>query len=103
MIKAAEASIKSTLNAAAKTYIDRIEKAINEAILKGLYSATVDIDLIDSNDYGYSDNRKIKEIIVAELSYLGYAVKFEYAKPLPSGCPSDQWQFNNGHITVSWK
>lgn len=103
MIKAAEANIKSTLNGAAKTYIDRIEKAINEAILKGLYSTTVAIDLTDSNNYEPFDNRKVKEIIVAELSCLGYAVEFEYAKPLPSGCPLDQWQFNNGHITVSWK
>lgn len=102
MITAAEANLKSALNGVAKTYMDRIEKAIYKAISKGLYSATIDIDLIDSNDYGPFDNRKVKEIIVEELSCLGYAVEFEYAKPLPSGCPSDQWQFNNGHITVSW-
>ena len=28
--------------------------------------------------------------------------EFVYSKPIPFGFPIDQWDFNNGHITVWW-
>lgn len=104
MINARDAYRKSIINSKAKSYIDELEKAINKAISSGAFSATISISMEASEQkYLTSDNLSIKNAVVEELISLGYKVEFVYAKPMPLGCPSDQWDFNNGHITVWWE
>jgi hypothetical protein len=102
MIKASEAKRKSIINSKGKKYLDELEKHINHAIKDGLCSATTSIDLTESNAAYNNENLEIRNAVVEELVQLGYTVDFKYAKPLPSGCPSDQWDFYNGHIKVTW-
>lgn len=102
MIKASEAMRKSIINAKGKRYLDELEKYINRAISDGLRSATMCIDLTESSSKFNNENQELRNAIVEELTHLGYTVDFKYAKPLPPGCPSDQWQFKNGHIKVEW-
>ena len=97
MINARDAYRKSIINSKAKSYIDELEKAINKAISLGTFSATISISMEENNT-----NSSIRNAIVEELVSSGYRVEFVYAKPLPLGCPSDQWNFNNGHIKVRW-
>ena len=102
MISANEAKRKSIINAKGKKYLDNLEKYVNKAINDGMRSATMSIDLTDNLDGLHNENQEIRNAIVEELVNLGYTVDFEFAKPLPTGYPSDQWQFNNGHIRVDW-
>lgn len=102
MIRANEAKRKSIINAKGKKYLDNLETYVNKAINDGLRSTTMSIDLTDNLDGLHNENQEIRNAIVEELVNLGYTVDFEFAKPLPTGCPSDQWQFNNGHIRVDW-
>lgn len=102
MIKASEAKRKSIINSKGKKYLDELEKHINRAIKDGLCSVTMSIDLTESNAVYNNENLEIRNAIVEELVQLGYTVDFKYAKPLPLGCPSDQWDFSNGHIKVTW-
>lgn len=95
MINASEAKRKSIINSKGKEYLDRLETYINRAIKDGQRSTTMSIDLTESN-------QELKNAITEELVKLGYTVQFQYAKPLPLGCRSDQWDFNNGYIKVEW-
>ena len=103
MINAKDAYRKSIINSKAKSYIDELEKAINKAIVAatasslGTFSATISISMEEHNT-----NSSIRNAIVEELVSSGYRFEFVYAKPLPLGCSSDQWNFNNGHIKVRW-
>lgn len=101
MISANEAKRKSIINSEGKKYLKNLEERINRAIKDGLCSATIAIDLIKP-DNAFDDSQKIRNAIVEELVELGYKVEFEYARELPTGCPTDQWNFNNGHIKVEW-
>lgn len=102
MISASEAKRKSIINSKGKEYLDRLETYIGRAINDGLRSATMGIDLTEA-DYAFQkENQEIRNAITEELVNLGYVVQFQYAKPLPTGCPSDQWDFNNGYIKVEW-
>ena len=102
MISASEAKRKSIINSKGKEYLDRLETYISRAIKDGKRSATMSIDLTES-EYSYQkENQELKNAITEELVKLGYTVQFQYAKPLPSGCRSDQWDFNNGYIKVEW-
>lgn len=104
MINSRDAYRKSIINSKAKSYISVLEKAINKAVSLGNFSATISIGLEESHqEYLPINNSSIRNAIVEELVSLGYRVEFVYAKPLPLGCPSDQWDFNNGHITVWWE
>ena len=103
MINARDAYRNSVINSKAKTYINELEKAIDKAIALGNFSATISINIEEQEQkYPPVNNLSIKNAIVEELIYLGYKVEFVYAKPIPFGCPTDQWNFNNGHITVWW-
>jgi hypothetical protein len=102
MINASEAKRKSIINSKGKKYLDNLETYVNQAINDGLRSATMNIDLTEDSSGFYNENQEIRNAVVEELVNLGYTVDFEFAKPLPAGCPSDQWQFNNGHIKVEW-
>lgn len=103
MITANEAKRKSIINARGKEYLDRLEKYINKAIADGKCSTTMGIDLTESSSTSLNrDNDELKNAIVEELVRLGYKVDFKYAKEMPAGCRSDQWDFNNGYIKVEW-
>lgn len=101
MIRASEAKRKSIINARGKEYLDRLEKYIIKAIEDGKRSATMSIDLTEPFSSCDKDH-ELKNAIVEELVKLGYKVEFEYAKEMPAGCRSDQWNFDNGHIKVEW-
>ena len=100
MISASEAKKKSIINSKGKEYLDRLETYISRAIKDGKCSAIMSIGLTESEDS--KENQELRNVIKEELVKLGYTVQFQYAKPLPSGCPSDQWDFNNGYIKVEW-
>lgn len=102
MISASVAKRKSIINSKGKQYLDSLETYINRAIREGSRTATMGIDLVEPVGLFGKENQEIKEAIVEELVNLGYTVDFEFAEPLPEGCPSDQWQFSNGHIRVEW-
>jgi len=102
MINASEAKRKSIINSKGKRYLDSLESYIDRAVKDGLRSATMSIDLTEPENTFREENLEIRNAIVEELVELGYTVEFKYAKPLPAGCPSDQWNFNNGYIKVEW-
>lgn len=102
MISASEAKRQSILNSTAKKYIERLEGAIKKASKNGDCSATISIDIVESDSTFDKPYVKLRNAIVEELVNLGYTVDFEYAKPIPLGCRSDQWNFSNGHIRVEW-
>lgn len=102
MINANEAKRKSIINSKGRKYLDNLETYINQSINNGLRSATMSIDLTEESSGFYNESQEIRNAIVEELVNLGYTVDFEFAKPLPAECQSDQWQFNNGHIRVEW-
>lgn len=97
MIDAKTANRKSLINSKALTYMSNIETSINRAIEKGQMSATVHHNISDTYD-----GKQLAEAIEDNLIELGYTVKFTFSKPMPSGCPSDQWDFNNGYIAINW-
>jgi len=102
MIKASEAKRKSIINSKGKKYLDELETKINRAVKEGKQSAYIGIGLTEPDSAFYPENQDIRDAVVEELVKLGYKVDFKYAEPLPTGCPSDQWMFDNGHIKVEW-
>lgn len=100
MIKASEAKRKSIINSKGKKYLEELEVKINRAIEDGVYSAYISISLLEPKNN--TENQEIMDAVVKELVNLGYKVDLKFAEPLPAGCPSDQWQFSNGHIRVEW-
>lgn len=97
MIDAIEARRESTINSNAKKYLEALAKNIVKAVEKGEFKAMINISLLEPG------NRFLKESIVNKLQELGYIVEFKFADPLPPGCRSDQWQFENGYIKVRWE
>lgn len=97
MINAQTAKRESLLNAKALTYMSNIETVINKAVKEGRMSATTNHRIEDNYD-----GKQLANAIKDKLVELGYVVEFRFAQPLPSGCPSDQWQFENGCITIKW-
>lgn len=97
MINARTAKRESLLNSKALAYMSNIETMINRAVKEGHMSATTNHGIEDNHD-----GKQLANAIKDKLVELGYVIEFEFAQPLPSGCPSDQWQFENGHITVKW-
>ena len=102
MIKASEAKRKSLINSKGKKLLDRLERQINCAVDDGLCSASISIGLTKPDNAFHTENQELMDAVVKELVNLGYKVEFKFADPLPAGCPSDQWSFDNGHIKVEW-
>ncbi len=92
MINAKEAYQKSIINSKAKQEMVRIEKDIWNAIKKGEFRVRID-------HCEWTDD--VKNAIIGELDSLGYNAAHEAAKPLPPGCPSDQW-YSTSVLKVSW-
>ena len=98
MINANTAKRESILNSKALTYMSNIEKVVDRAVKEGHMSATTNHGIEDSYD-----GKQLANAIKDKLVELGYVVEFGFSKPLPAGCPSDQWNFNNGYITIKWE
>lgn len=97
MITAREAKNKSIINSKGKKYLDALEKKIENAVEAGNINTSIPIDLRDV----YTE-KEVSDAVVDKLLKLGYKVDIQYAKPLPARCPSDQWDFNNGTLSVDW-
>lgn len=102
MIKASEAKRKSLINSKGKKLLEKLERQIIRAVDDGVFSASISIDLLEQKNGFDTENKELMDAVVKELVNLGYKVDFKFADPLPAGCPSDQWQFSNGHIRVEW-
>lgn len=94
MINAEEARRKTIINTKAKELISIIERFINNAIKHGIMNTSVPL----SDSY----KRDIIDAVVNELKSLGYHAKYEKAKPIPPGCPSDQW-YSEDCLKISWE
>lgn len=92
MIDAKKARQKSLINSELKNKMENIEKEIIQATDEGFFGTTV--RMLRSSD-------EVANVICKELTDLGYEVEYEHAKPLPSGCPSDQWDFYD-HLHIRW-
>lgn len=94
MLTAKEARRKSLLQQVGKEAMEVIDRAITHAIAFGKTSTSIDC--------GGMDKEVIIDIITPELEELGYKVKFIPAKPLPHGCPPDQW-YSTDDLEISWE
>lgn len=102
MIKASEAKRKSLINSKGKKLLEKLEKQIIRAVDDGLCSARVSIGILKPENEFHTENQELMDAVEKELVNLGYKVELKFADPLPAGCPSDQWQFENGYIKVEW-
>lgn len=93
MITAKEARNKVLLQTKLKERMDRIEKSINTAIRDNRMWSSI----MYNSDLPDEELIPIKE----ELEKLGYSVTYTPSKPLPLGCPADQWDFGS-YLKVSW-
>lgn len=93
MLTAKEAAIRTKLNDQFNKEIERIEGFIVQAIRKGEYGVR-----ISNNGY----DKELWMLIKAELEKYGYSFLYDPPKELPSGCPSDQWDFS-GYLNVCWE
>ena len=93
MINAKEAKRKTLLNTKLKSHMKDIEKSVEKAIELGWYDTSV----------SFTDNLDpcLVDALIKELESLGYTAKYEPSKPLPSGCPSDQWNYSS-YLKISW-
>lgn len=94
MLTAKEAAMRSMYNNKFKREMAYIEKSIHCAMVEGLYAACH----FPSSDY----EEDLLTLITNELESLGYKVQYAPAKPLPPGCPVDQWDFSST-LCVSWE
>lgn len=94
MISAYEARRRTILNTKLKGVMKAIEEDINNKIEDGLFDTSI---AFTSRLDPY-----LLDILTKELESLKYKVKYEPAKPLPAGCPSDQWDFND-YLNISWE
>ncbi len=102
MIKASEAKRKSLVNSKGKKLLEKLERQINRAVDDGVCSASINIGMLKPENDFRTENQELMDAVVKELVNLGYKVEFKFADSLPAGCPSDQWQFENGYIRVEW-
>lgn len=104
MISANEAARLSICNSTVKVYLENLENSIKNSINEGEREAIIYHD-IEEAPPSFVDNVKsseLKDAIVKTLKEFGYKTEFKYSEPIPSGCRSDQWNFNNGYIKVKW-
>lgn len=94
MINAKEAKRRTLLNTYLKKHMTVIEKGIIDATERGNYYTTV-----------YFNNnleQNLVDILIETLVSLGYVAQYKPSKPLPTGCPSDQWH-SSATLKVSWE
>lgn len=93
MIDAKEARRQSLLNAKCVDILNEVETQIMKAVKFGKESTTI---------HPVRISPEVVDLVKGELERLGYKVTFAWARPCPSGCPSDQW-YSENELTVSWK
>ena len=92
MITAKEARQRSMVNSKLKDVMGRMEEYVQDAIKRGDTSTSIPTK-------GFTLEEA--DAILSEFQRLGYMVTYETPKPLPPGCPSDQWDFN-GYLELDW-
>lgn len=92
MISADEARKRSLVNSKLKDVMDRMEEYVQDAIKRGATSTAMPTK-------GFTLEEA--DAILSEFQRLGYTVTYETPKPLPPGCPTDQWDFN-GYLKLEW-
>ena len=93
MISAREANKKASNAKDVKKLREKVENELNKSIDNGFYH----VGLVVSNY-----NSDVIQIVCDELISLGYDVVYEPAKPIPPGCPADQWH-SSDYLKISWE
>lgn len=86
---------KAMISSKAKELMDDVMKKIMKQSSNGHFALRMAVDDRDENDH------EIIQAVRNELIANGYKVKFDPTQPLPSGCPSDQWDFY-AYLNVGW-
>lgn len=92
MITAKEARRRSMVNSKLKDVMDCMEEYVQDAIKRGDTSASMPTK-------GFTLEEE--DAILSEFQRIGYVVKYDPPRPLPPGCPTDQWDFN-GYLKLEW-
>lgn len=93
MINAKDAKRKTIIKCELVELMDEIEQGVEKAIEYGFYNTSIAL--------GGSLNKNLVDALCKELTDLGYKVEYIPEKPLPYGCPSDQWDFNS-YLKIDW-
>lgn len=93
MLSAREAKNKTIIKTECLNILKKIEEEINTQIEKGRYTA--EVRLLHEKEENIA-------ILTEQLEDLGYKVNYAPARPLPPGCPSDQWDFYST-LSVTWR
>mgnify|MGYP000053442412 FL=1 len=93
MINAKDAKQKTIIKCELVDLMDTIEQRVEETIEYGFYNTSIAL--------GGSLNKNLVDALCKELTDLGYKVEYIPEKPLPYGCPSDQWDFNS-YLKIDW-
>ena len=86
---------KTMISSKAKELMDDVMKKIMKQSSNGHFALRMAVDDRDKNDH------EIIQAVQNELIANGYKVKFDPVQPLPSGCPSDQWDCY-AYLNVGW-
>ena len=86
---------KTMISSKAMELMDDGMKKIMKQSSNGHFALRMAVDDRDKNDH------EIIQAVQNELIANGYKVKFDPVQPLPSGCPSDQWDFY-AYLNVGW-
>lgn len=98
MINAQTAKRKAILNTKALNFMSNIESQIEYEVSKGSMKVIITHHFKDD-----PEGNEILDAVKEKLIELGYSVKLRFAEPIPYGCPTDQWDYNNGNINISWE
>ena len=93
MYQAEDARKMSMLYSKLKNVIEEMDRKIEESVKEGLFETSV--------SFFTKPDDELIETMIEKLELYGYKAKFEPAKPLPNGCPSDQWDFNS-YLHIRW-
>jgi hypothetical protein len=94
MITAKEAAMRSKCHGDFIREMNHIERAVCKAMMEGKYTAS------HCPPGNYDED--LLTVIKNELESLGYKIEYVPAKPLPAGCPVDQWDFSS-YLHISWE
>ena len=95
VITAKEMYRKTMISSKAKELMDDVMKKIMKQSSNGHFALRMAVDDRNKNDH------EIIQAVQNELIANGSKVKFDPVQPLPSGCPSDQWDFY-AYFNVGW-
>lgn len=93
MISAKEARAKAFNAGNIKELRKMMEDSINRAVEDGSFNVCETVTKYP---------KAAIDVVFNELVGLGYIVEFSPSKPIPAGCPSDQW-YSEDYLKVSWE